>query len=34
MLLDVAEIGADLTFLPGSTAGVTVLIADMTMSGV
>lgn len=33
MLLDVVEIGSDLTFLPGAAAGVTVLIAEMTMSG-
>lgn len=33
MLLDVAEIGSDLTFLPGAAAGVTILIGEMTMSG-
>ena len=33
MLLDIAEIGADLTFLPGSVAGVTVLLSEMTLSG-
>lgn len=33
MLLDIAEIGADLTWLPGGAAGLTLLIADMTMSG-
>jgi PmbA protein len=33
MLLDVAEVGADLTFLPGSVAGQTVLISEMTLSG-
>jgi len=33
MLLDVVEVGADLTFLPGSTAGQTVLLGEMTMSG-
>ncbi|MCU1430598.1 MAG: putative Zn-dependent protease-like protein [Actinomycetia bacterium] len=33
MLLDVVEVGSDLTFLPGSTAGVTLLINEMTMSG-
>jgi PmbA protein len=33
MLLDVAAIGDDLTWLPGGAAGVTVLIGDMTMSG-
>jgi hypothetical protein len=33
MLLDIADIGADLTFLPGSVAGMTVLISEMTVSG-
>lgn len=33
MLLDVAEVANDLTWLPGGAAGVTLLIADMTMSG-
>ncbi|MGZ4676042.1 MAG: TldD/PmbA family protein [Acidimicrobiia bacterium] len=33
MLLDVAEIGADLTWLPGGTAGVTLLVGEMTMAG-
>jgi PmbA protein len=33
MLLDIAEVGADLTFLPGSIAGMTVLIGEMTVSG-
>jgi hypothetical protein len=33
MLLDVVEVGADLTFLPGSAAGVTLLVGEMTMSG-
>lgn len=33
MLQDVVEVGADLTFLPGATAGMTLLIAEMTMSG-
>lgn len=33
MLLDVLEIGSDLTWLPGGTAGVTLLVADMTMAG-
>jgi PmbA protein len=33
MLLDVAEVGADLTWLPGGAAGVTLLLSDMTMSG-
>jgi PmbA protein len=33
MLLDVLEVGADLTWLPGGTAGVTLLVDDMTMAG-
>jgi PmbA protein len=33
MLLDVAQVGSDLTWLPGGAAGVTVLIGEMTMSG-
>ncbi len=33
MLLDVVDIGTDLTYLPGSTAGQTLLLADMTLSG-
>jgi PmbA protein len=33
MLLDVVEVGADLRFLPGSAAGVTLLVAEMTMAG-
>jgi PmbA protein len=33
MLLDITEVGSDLTFLPGSVAGMTVLVAEMTMSG-
>jgi PmbA protein len=33
MLLDVAEVGADLTWLPGSAAGATVLIGEMQVSG-
>ncbi len=33
MLLDVVEVGRDLTWLPGGAAGVTLLLADMTMSG-
>jgi PmbA protein len=33
ILLDVAEVGADLTFLPGAVAGQTVLVSEMTMSG-
>src|SRR5262249_19419738 len=34
MLLDVQEIGSDLTFLPGAASGVTVLVSEMTLSGV
>lgn len=33
MLLDIAEIGSDLTWLPGGAAGLTLLLSDMTMSG-
>ena len=33
MLLDIAEIGSDLTFLPGAVAGMTVLVGEMTLSG-
>jgi PmbA protein len=33
MLLDVVEVGNDLTFLPGAVAGQTVLVGEMTMSG-
>jgi PmbA protein len=33
MLLDIAEVGADLEWLPGSAAGVTLLISEMTLSG-
>ncbi len=33
MLLDVVQVGADLTWLPGGAAGVTLLLSDMTMSG-
>jgi PmbA protein len=33
MLLDVVEVGRDLTWLPGGAAGVTLLLSDMTMSG-
>ncbi len=33
MLLDVADVGADLTFLPGAVAGMTVLLSEMTLSG-
>lgn len=34
MLLDVTEIADDLTYLPGAAAGVTMLVGDMTLSGV
>ncbi len=33
MLLDVVEVGADLTWLPGGTAGVSLLVSSMTMAG-
>lgn len=33
MLLDVVEVGSDLTWLPGGAAGVTLLIGEMTLSG-
>jgi PmbA protein len=33
MLLDITDIGNDLTFLPGAVAGMTVLVGEMTMSG-
>jgi PmbA protein len=33
MLLDIADVGSDLTFLPGSVAGMTLLLSDMTLSG-
>jgi PmbA protein len=33
MLLDISHVGSDLTFLPGSVAGMTVLISEMTLSG-
>jgi PmbA protein len=33
MLLDIVEIGSDLTFLPGAVAGMTLLVGEMTMSG-
>jgi PmbA protein len=33
MLLDIAEIGSDVTALGGSTAGVTLVVSEMTMSG-
>ena len=34
MLLDISDIGSDLTYLPGAASGVTVLVGDMTVSGV
>jgi len=33
ILLDVAEVGADLTWLPGAAAGATVLVSEMQVSG-
>jgi PmbA protein len=33
MLLDIAEIGSDVTVLGGSAAGVTLVVSEMTMSG-
>ncbi len=33
MLLDIAEVGNDLTWLPGGAAGMTLLVAEMTVSG-
>jgi PmbA protein len=33
MLLDIADIGNDLTFLPGAIAGMTLMIREMTLSG-
>ena len=33
MLLDIIEIGADLTWLPGAAAGVTLLVGEMAVSG-
>jgi len=34
MLLDVVEVGSDLTWLPGAAAGCTLLIGEMALSGV
>jgi PmbA protein len=34
MLLDIAAIGSDLTYLPGAAAGVTMLVREMSLSGV
>ncbi len=33
MLLDIAEIGGDIDWLPMRAAGVTLVINDVTMSG-
>jgi PmbA protein len=33
MLLDVDQVGSDLTWLPGGAAGMTLLVGDMMMSG-
>ncbi len=33
MLLDITEIGSDVTMLGGSAAGVTLVVSEMTMSG-
>jgi PmbA protein len=33
MLLDITDIGNDLTFLPGAIAGMTLMIREMTLSG-
>ena len=33
MLLEVAEVGSDLVWLPGGGAGQTILVIEMTMSG-
>ncbi|MGQ0826564.1 MAG: TldD/PmbA family protein [Actinomycetota bacterium] len=33
MLLDIAEVASDLTYLPGAATGATVLISEMTLSG-
>jgi PmbA protein len=34
MLLDVVEVGSDLTWLPGAAAGLTLLVGEMALSGV
>jgi PmbA protein len=34
MLLDIGEVASDLTYLPGSAAGVTMLVKEMSLSGV
>jgi PmbA protein len=33
MLLDVVEVGSDLTWLPGAAVGLTLLVGEMTLSG-
>jgi PmbA protein len=33
MLGDVVHVGADLTWLPGGAAGLTLLVGEMQMSG-
>ncbi len=33
ILLDIAHVGADLTWLPGGAAGMTLLVSEMSMSG-
>ena len=33
MLMDVVAVGADLTYFPWESTGVTLAIADVTMSG-
>jgi hypothetical protein len=33
MLRDVLEVGSDLTWLPGGTAGLSLLVDGMTMAG-
>ena len=33
MLHDIAEVGNDFTWLPGGAAGVSLLVAEMTVSG-
>jgi PmbA protein len=33
ILLDLGQIGSDLTWLPGGGAGMTLLVTEMTMSG-
>jgi PmbA protein len=34
MLLDVVEVGSDLTWLPGAAVGLTLLVGEMALSGV